>query len=1097
MNIWEWVVGFLCISSSYEVCTLGSANPTEDGFKYYKVGVLMASQMNYPFDLERCGPAIDMALAEINRKFLSQHKIKLTKVQSSYPTCSGTLAPGLAADMHFLSDVIAFVGPACLFALEPVARLSAYWNIPIITGMGDQPQSEGQISVTSRMLKRYNVMKAKNTTAGIFADKSKYPTLTRMSYCQCRLTNVFESIFKQFSWKHIALIFDRSDLFSLTVGKVLEHGLRKSSLLTYVKDLDGSEDENIVDYLKDASMYSRVIILCVRGPLVREFMLTAHSLDMTNGDYIFLDVEIFQGSYWGDHDWKIGDENDTNARKAYEALLKVSLLQPTSDKFQEFADKVKQKSYEDYNYTISENEEINFVIGAFYDGVYLLGMALNETLHDGNDIRDGKRITERMWNRTFSGITGQVRIDSNGDRDADYSILDLNPLTGKFDVVGHYKGSSKEYIPVSYIHWPGNRMEAPPDVPKCGFMGNDPKCKHLEYYVFIHGSIVIGAILAFFGIVIFCMFRRSRRSLNETSWRIQLEELYPVPTLSGQTSSEPYRISSNRPSVSSTDLSQLTSVRMYRGNKVAIKMAQNKRIDINKKFLTEIGQVKEINHENTVRFVGVCLDCANPFIISEYCPRGSLKDVLENKDLKLEWNFRMSLVNDIVKGMIYLHQSEISVHGNLRSCNCLIDGRFVLKLSDFGLNILTTPTEIVRDNEYFRKLMWVAPELIPITADLIPEPNQKGDVYSFGIILEEIISREGPFQVAREVFNIPIADIILRVAMRESPPFRPIVQVLDCPEKLTELMQISWSDMPDDRPTFPQIQNHLYNFMRVFGENIIDDLLIRMEQYANNLEALVNEKTEELSQEKKRSEELLYQVLPRPVANQLMLGQIVKPEQFECVTIYFSDIVGFTSFCARATPMQVVDLLNELYSTFDEIITRYNVYKVETIGDAYMVVSGLPHRNGDNHAKEIALMALAILNKVKVFTFKQIPEFQLQVRIGIHSGSVCAGIVGQVMPHYCLFGDTVNTASRMESSGKPQKIHVSESTKNILESFGTFDLEIRGEVELKGKGTMTSYWLLRSTEFMDYSSYIIEPSVATETESAPYPLVFMGQTPPN
>ncbi|KAH1006504.1 hypothetical protein HUJ05_007233 [Dendroctonus ponderosae] len=94
--------------------------------------------------------------------------------------------------MHFVSDVIAFIGPACLFALEPVARLAAYWNTPIITGMGDQ---------------------------GILKDKSKYPTLTRMSYCQCRLKKVFSSIFHQFGWKHIALILDRSDLFSLTVGE--------------------------------------------------------------------------------------------------------------------------------------------------------------------------------------------------------------------------------------------------------------------------------------------------------------------------------------------------------------------------------------------------------------------------------------------------------------------------------------------------------------------------------------------------------------------------------------------------------------------------------------------------------------------------------------------------------------------------------------------------------------------------------------------------------------------------------------------------------------------------------------------------------------
>ncbi|CAH0550985.1 unnamed protein product [Brassicogethes aeneus] len=104
-------------------------------------------------------------------------------------------------------------------------------------------------------------------------------------------------------------------------------------------------------------MYARVVILSVRGPLVRKFMIAAHGLDMTKGDYTFLDVEIFPGSYWGDHDWETGDEQDATARKAYEALLRVSLLQPANDDFQIFAEKVKERSLRDYNYSISDGEE--------------------------------------------------------------------------------------------------------------------------------------------------------------------------------------------------------------------------------------------------------------------------------------------------------------------------------------------------------------------------------------------------------------------------------------------------------------------------------------------------------------------------------------------------------------------------------------------------------------------------------------------------------------------------------------------------------------------------------------------------------------------
>lgn len=225
------------------------------------------------------------------------------------------------------------------------------------------------------------------------------------------------------------------------------------------------------------------------------------------------------------------------------------------------------------------------------------------------------------------------------------------------------------------------------------------------------------------------------------------------------------------------------------------------------------------------------------------------------------------------------------------------------------------------------------------------------------------------------------------------------------------------------------------------------------------------ERTGQLFEEQKKTEALLERMLPRSVAEQLKRGKAVEAESFHEVSIYFSDIVGFTSLSAESTPMQVVTMLNDLYSLFDDIIREYDVYKVETIGDAYMVVSGLPIRNGAKHAGEVARMALHLVESVKTeFIVRHKPGYKLKLRVGIHSGPVVAGVVGNMMPRYCLFGDTVNTASRMESNGEALRVHISTQTKEILMKLGGFKVELRGEVEMKGKGKVVTYWLVGATK---------------------------------
>ncbi|XP_014295321.2 soluble guanylate cyclase 88E [Microplitis demolitor] len=226
-------------------------------------------------------------------------------------------------------------------------------------------------------------------------------------------------------------------------------------------------------------------------------------------------------------------------------------------------------------------------------------------------------------------------------------------------------------------------------------------------------------------------------------------------------------------------------------------------------------------------------------------------------------------------------------------------------------------------------------------------------------------------------------------------------------------------------------------------------------------EQLKSKKLEEsmrkLDEEMRRTDELLYQMIPKQVADRLRNGEnpIDTCEMFDNVSILFSDVVTFTEICSRLTPMEVVSMLNAMYSLFDTLTERNRVYKVETIGDAYMVVSGAPSKETD-HADRVCDMALDMVEAITDLKDRSTGE-HLQIRVGIHSGAVVAGIVGLKMPRYCLFGDSVNTASRMEATSEAMQIHISQSTKELLSPF--YKVKERGEIQVKGKGSMKTYWL--------------------------------------
>lgn len=234
------------------------------------------------------------------------------------------------------------------------------------------------------------------------------------------------------------------------------------------------------------------------------------------------------------------------------------------------------------------------------------------------------------------------------------------------------------------------------------------------------------------------------------------------------------------------------------------------------------------------------------------------------------------------------------------------------------------------------------------------------------------------------------------------------------------------------------------------ADNLVDALEKLKEKVTFSENAL-----SELKVERHRSEKLLHNILPVAIAERLQGGEENIAEIHPEVTVFFSDIVGFTELSARIGPTETVQLLNEIFGKFDELVEKHNVEKIKTIGDSYMVVGGVPNRD-PLHCQHVANFAIDSLEFLEEYSkgFKN----PLHMRIGIHTGTVAAGIVGKKRFSYDLWGDVVNVASRYESTSKPDKIHVSEAVKVRLDY--DYVLVDGGEVDLKGKGAVKSYFLM-------------------------------------
>lgn len=596
-------------------------------------------------------------------------------------------------------------------------------------------------------------------------------------------------------------------------------------------------------------------------------------------------------------------------------------------------------------------------------------------------------------------------------------------------------------------------------------------------------SILIIIFMIFF---IRNLIRRIRRNtaLARVDWIVEwstVTALFSSDTTVSRTNKS--YISTGKPSMESYS---------WKNENWYVKFFDNKTMDSkDEELCLEMVLLTKVRHRNLIIYGGACIVAPNVGLFMEHAAKGSLNDLLLNDSIELGWDFRYSFMKDICSGMKYLHEKkDFGSHGRLKSSNCLVDSHWTIRISGFGAPTIRFGKyrNESGDEEKLNELLWTAPELLRDAKSLddVKSGTPPGDIYSFAIVVVEIITRSEPYNY--ELGYIAVSSMLDLILGNNYPGLketrrawediggadmltaRPIIKKEFLPEKATvrvrfkKMLEDAWHENPFSRPTFETLAGQLNIIHPVTGE-LIDNLINLLESYSNNLEMIVIERTNELEANKARAEELLSQMLPPNVTSELKRGRKVLPESFECATVFFSDIVDFAAICQKSSPLQIVALLNETYNVFDEVLDEHDVYKVETISDSYMVVSGVPMENGNKHAGEICTMALDLMSTVTTFQIPHKPKATLQLRIGINSGPVVAGVVGVLMPRYCLFGDTVNTASRMMSSSHALCIQISDKTADILDDLGGYDLECRGERQVKGRGTMTTYWLWGKDDF--------------------------------
>ncbi|XP_055330538.1 receptor-type guanylate cyclase gcy-17-like [Paramacrobiotus metropolitanus] len=727
------------------------------------------------------------------------------------------------------------------------------------------------------------------------SDRIMNPTwiaVNDFSTSQC--AHLYIDILTKYRWTTVYLITDPGDpsVFGAISGMLSKELARQPSIRYTARRIStkgaGVAYGNFESVLRDVAAVSRVVLFFGHAFFLRELLITAEWLGMTNGEYVYIALETMRNKpIIGDFNWHYNDDNDQIAFRAYQSLL---LLQPknidTPPNMQLGMEFIR-RSARDYNltYNISDQNFPNLV--SSYWAVVATASLINESLSrtDRTDFQNGRALARLFLNHTYDDQYGSLYVDSTGQRRTDFVVTYFTTLGIRTPLLVKIGTEDMLNEAINLTEWTNSRKAfPPPNEPQCGYLNNKCLSKNTNTSLWISLFTVLGisVVAGIFGVFYwrYKKLKDGEQLLHDPWWQVDIDDLKAANASSMFTAptAQPYN--------GSISLGAETTMRFVslKGKPAVCFPCGRGEPALNFKDIFKIynllklfKKLRGIEHQNIGQFYGLSIarsgaGWCNVFVLFGCPSRGSLPQVCCSA-IGRDFTFTSSFVMDFLEGLNYVHHSRLRYHGRLSTFNCWIDKHFTLKLMNIASDRICSQLESV-DNVTdcfgpthcsWEPLFWLVPELDEIDqSDSAVTSMQAVDIFSSGLILYDILTAGSLYRKMQDKFGIST------VVDMEFAFDNPLIAAVDFMEiaELASVIHTCLSALPEDRPSIKQLRSQLRELSPLLAPEmnqykLFDKIYRQLCLYSNQLELDVILRTKALQDARRRCDALVRQFLPK------------------------------------------------------------------------------------------------------------------------------------------------------------------------------------------------------------------------------------------